>query len=166
MRMKFNVKVFNSNQFSLTMNVTARLHNNFIRAINENQIFPKAIVFVLDGDLIKTIKFNNYGISEILGQIMKNLMVGIHRVILAQKEKLPPKSKIYDYPTILWTLTPQHINFPGNWDNKSHKLNNCIESLVSLFPEMAVLKMKKIWEYNNAQLFDNGRYTASGLSVY
>ena len=141
MRDKYNVQVHNSSQFSLTTSLTVRLHNNLVKALNENVIFPKAIVFVLDGDLIKTIAFNNYGLSEIYGQIMKNLMVGIHRIILAHKEKLPQKSKIANYPTVLWVLPPQHINFPANWNNKCRKLGNCIESLVALFPEMDTLKM-------------------------
>ena len=93
MRDKYNVKTYHANRFSLMTSVTARLHNKLIEAINENKIFPKAIIFIIDGDVIKMISFNNYGISEIYGQVLKNLMVGVHRTILACKESLPNRSK-------------------------------------------------------------------------
>ena len=80
---KYTVKIYNRNNFSLTTSVMARIHNNFIRVIKENTIFPKAVLFVLDGDFLKTVAFNNYRISEVYGQVLKNLMVGIHHVILA-----------------------------------------------------------------------------------
>ena len=163
---RYDIKVFNDNTFSLMTEVTARLHNNFIRAVNENVIFPKAIIFVIDGDIIKTVSYNNYGISEVFGKILKNLMVGIHRTILSQKEKLQSKSKRLWYPSVLWALAPQHTNFPGHWNNNRRKFNDCIESLVTLFPEMKTLKMKKFWEYNDLQLVINRNYMAQGLNMY
>ena len=166
LREKYDVLPYYDNKFSLTTSVTARLHNSYIKAINEKGIFPKAVIFVLDGDILKMVSFNNYGISEIFGQILKNLMVGIHQVTLAFKENLPTKSKRVDYPTILWCLAPQHINFPENWNINRRKFNACIESLVTLFPEMGTLKMKKFWEYNNLQLFIDRRFTAVGLEIY
>ena len=160
MKQNYEVKPFYGNRFSLMTNVVACIHNNLVKVINENKLLPKAIIFVIDGDIIKTVKYDNYGITEIFGQILKNLMTGIHCTILAQKDALPHRSKRSDYPTVLWCLAPQHINFPDNWNINRKKFNSCLESLVALFPEMGLLRMKKFWDYNNSQLFLDCRFTA------
>ena len=168
MRQKYGIKVFNSNSFANTDSVTARIHNNFIDGINKNLIFPKAIVIILDSDLIRSITFDDYGVSDIYSQALKNLMNGIHREILSTKENLPERSLKSEYPTVLWSLVPLHARFPGKWNNKRRKLNNCLENLVKQFPEMKTLKLKKFWEIDDPELFDtkNRKYTALGLQLY
>ena len=146
--------------------VTARIHNKFIKTIEENKIFPKAVVIILNTDVIKTMHYDNYCISEIFGQLLKNLMVGLHRVILAYKEHLPTRSKRQDHLTVLWSLAPLHINSPDSWNSHRKKFNAYLESVVVLFPKMGILWLKKFWEYNNTQLFFNCHFTAEGLSIY
>ena len=46
---KYDVKVFCSNSMSANQNPVARIHNNFVTVIEEELIFPKAIIFVIDG---------------------------------------------------------------------------------------------------------------------
>ena len=58
MREKYEVKVFASTSLKINFSVMARLHNNFINAVKEETIFLKAIIFVLDGDLIKSVCSN------------------------------------------------------------------------------------------------------------
>ena len=106
------------------------------------------------------------GISEIFGQLLKNLLVGIHRAILAHKEHLPAKSKKFNYPAILWFFVPLHVNFPDNWNTHLIKFNQCLEKVVKIHPEMATLKLLKIWDQEDSSLVYERRYSAKGLSAF
>ena len=166
MRDRYDVKVFCSTSLDTEHSVLARLHNNFVNAVNEEGKFPKAIVFVIDGDLIKSVCYKRQGLSEIYGQLMKNLMYGVHREILAFKEQLPLHSKRNHYPSVLWALAPYHCNFPGNWNANRKRFNQVVEKLVPLHEEMHVLRLIKVWDPNKQAFFKDHRFTANGLSSY
>ena len=93
-------------------------------------------------------------------------MQGIHRAMLAYKEHLPARSKKPNYPSILWTWAPHHSNFPGNWNVHRTKFNQCIEKLVPLFEEMSILKLIKVWDPSDPAFFQDGQFTAKGLTAY
>ena len=166
LREEYGVKILCSNSLSLNKSVTARLHNNVVNGIKEEPLLPKAIIFVIDADIIKTIDYPKLGISEVFGQVLKNLMVGLHRLISAHKDVLPARCKKDKYPMILWTLAPVRINFPNLWNQHRRKFNQCIEKLVPLCNNMAILKLLKIWNYDDIMLFSDHRFTARGLSAY
>ena len=148
------------------MSVVARVHNNLVTAMAEQPRLLKSIIFILDGDLIKSVFHENLGISEIFGQLLKNLMVGIHSVILTHKENLPKRAKHLGYPTILWLVLPQHMAFPGSWNMHCKKFMICINRVVQLFEEMTTLRMLKIWDYNDTAFFSDRQYMAKGLAAY
>ena len=143
MRERYDVKVFCSTPVSPVLSPLARIHNNFVNAVKEEKLFPKDIVVVLDADIIKMVHHPNLGISEIFGQLLKNLLVGIHHEILAHKEKLHIRSKRSNYPTVLWSMTPLHSKFPGSWNQHRKKFNVCFEKVAALYPEMGTLKLLK-----------------------
>ena len=142
LRDQYDVKVLCSTSLSLNKSTTARLHNNLVNTLIEKLLLPKAIIFVLDGHMIKTVNHDKLGISEVFGQLTKNLAVSIHRMILAHKDNMPKRSKKDHYTTILWTEIPLHCNFPDNSNVHCRKFNKCLESVVQMHPEMAMLKME------------------------
>ena len=75
-------------------NIMARLRLLLMKAIKDHVIFPKAIIFVLDNDVIKQ---SRIPVSEAAQGdyilIVKYLLEEISRVISAYVEKLPMKAK-------------------------------------------------------------------------
>ena len=69
----------------------------FVSAINKRSIFPKIIVMVIDADLAHSLQHDKFGITHILGSAIMWLASEMHKIILAQKEKLPKKSKKDSY---------------------------------------------------------------------
>ena len=165
-RDKYDVKVEFSMSLDGVTSVVARVHNNFIRGIEEHKLLPKAIIFIFDCDLIKSVKHDGAGTAEIFGQVLKNLMLGVHRTVQAYKDQLPNKSKRFDYPALLWVEAPLHVNFPSRWNMHRSIFNNCLASLVQGYPEMYILWLKKIWNYDDPALCFDRRITASGLTAY
>ena len=164
----YDVKVLCSSSLSLNTSVTVRLHNNVVNVleVKPTPFLPKAIIFVLDGDIIKTVHHKMQGISEIFGQVLKNLIMGIHKFFLAYKEKLPNCSKRGDFPSTLWVLPPLHKNFPEIWNLHCKKFVKCLETIVQLNKEMGTLKMLKIWDPEDYTLFRDKCFTAAGLQAY
>ena len=92
-------------------NIISQMRMLLVNAINKNRIFPKIILVVLDDDLLRDINHDHYGITHILGTTLMWLATEFHKIILAHKESLLPKSKKEAYPTVLWAAAPLHKNF-------------------------------------------------------
>ena len=161
----YDVKVFQDNSLAVVDSAAARIYNQVVEAIQKNGLLPKAIVIVLDEAIIKMVNHKDYGISEIYGAIIKNMMVGIHHLVLSHKEALPAKSNKFNYPTILWSLTPLNRNFPENWNTYRRKFNNCLEACSVLYGEMQILRLKKFWDYNDETLIRDRKFTANGYQM-
>ena len=109
---------------------------------------------------------NQFGNFEIFEKLTWNLLAGIYREILAHKERLPSRSRKQHYPTVLWALAPYHTNFPENWNMQWRRFNDALEKLVGMFPEMGILKLLKVWDYKDLELFSDHWFTARGLTNY
>ena len=163
---KYDIKILCSSSLSATDTVEARVHNNVLAGMADQPLLSKAIIIVLDSDVIKTINYNKKGVSEIYNKSIKNLLTGIHRVILSHKEALPSRSKRPNYPTVLYAMMPQHINFPSNWNLHRRLFNEGLEIAVQSFNKMTILKLLKIWDSRNVSYVDdNHKFTADGLSA-
>ena len=165
-RDKYDVKICCSTSLSLTRLVTARLHNNVANAISEQPLLPKVIIFVIDDDLIKEIHHETMGVGEVYKRVLKNLMSGVRRMILAHKEKLPTQSKKQNYPTILWSLCPIHNNMPETWKLYRSKFNRALQTMSMTQDQMSVLKLLKIWSADDFSFFSDRRFTAAGLKAF
>ena len=82
-------------------NILNRLRNELVRAINEQPLLPRAIVVVLDDDVIDAFNHYIYGFSKSVGRIAERLGNQFHQIVSAHKEKLPSKSRKFKFPTIL-----------------------------------------------------------------
>ena len=89
-------------------NVLNRLVNLLIMAIGEETLLPKAIIIVLNDDIMDELNHYTTGITISIGKMIEWLMNQIHNIITRYKEKLPSKSRKFKYPTVLWTLIPLH----------------------------------------------------------
>ena len=84
---------FSTTRFSSSYrNVFARLHGLLNKAINERKVFPKAIVFILDDDVIKQTKMHHSEV-EAMEIGINYILEEVHREIASYKSKLPTKAK-------------------------------------------------------------------------
>ena len=162
----FKVYDFTATRFSSSMNnILSQIRGLLIKAIQEQRLLPKAILMVLDDNIIK-----QYGITnnwrENFQHIIYFLLLEIDRNIKNYKAQLPTKCKEEYFPHIIWMLPPCHKFFANN---RSHQLFcNVMESEVENFTSMCCLRLKKIWDENEGAFFlqEQRRYTPEGLHAY
>ena len=73
-------------------NILLRLRNCLIQAINAEILLPKAIIIILDDNLLDAIDHFDYGITITLGKLTEWITNQMHTIITTHKEKLPSKS--------------------------------------------------------------------------
>ena len=89
----FEIKLFHAMTYSSHIqDFMAHLCNTLAGALNEERL-PKAIVFVLEDDMINYANVNRFGMSLVYGKLLHYLMSEINKLILAQKDLLPPQAK-------------------------------------------------------------------------
>ena len=162
----FEVRAFMSNFTSNVPYVMTRIRNNFITAINEQVTLPRAVVVVLDDNLITEIKYSGFGISLILGTTAQWIIREMHRAVGNHKENLPSKAKKNGIPHFIWVTPPKSVCFSEEENLNRKKFMDCITSVSNIYDDMTVLKLKKVWDPNNRQLVSDGRYTSKGLAAY
>ena len=164
---KENFEVYpfcNSKNNCANRNLIARMQGTFIDAVNEKDKLPRYIVIVLDSDLIEFFDYESYGVASAYGELLQYLVNAISLACDDIKKLLPKKATREDYPCIYWAAAPHHKYFD---DNSMHtKFNNCLESIVKLYPKMRVIKMKEVWDFENPDLVCNGRFTSLGFEIY
>ena len=59
MRKGFDVKAYYSNKFvTNNRSVLSRIRNNLVKAVNDNYLLPKAIIMILDYDILQDLEFS------------------------------------------------------------------------------------------------------------
>ena len=107
-------------------NILSRILAQLAKAIMENVIFPKAIVIVLDDDMIRALKPTECGATILFDRIIKWLFREIDGMISTRKDQLPKRAVKEGYPKLYWVEAPQHKNFTNNLLRR--KLNSVVQS--------------------------------------
>ena len=99
---------FSATRYSSSQrNILARIKLLLMKALKEQIYLPKAIIFVLDDDVIKQSNIpHSDAKSGEYKLIVKYLMEEVHHIIANYKEKLPTKSKQDFYPHCIWVIPP------------------------------------------------------------
>ena len=149
-------------------NVAGRIRNALVMAINEQVILPKAILMIIDADILEDINHYKPGISDCSGRILEWIFNQFHKIITSHKERLPSKSRKFKYPTIFWYLLPSNSGF-GKYEEFRQKFNKCLQDVVNLFREMQTIQIKG-WDSQDETLVSSStsgtRFTAAGLNAY
>ena len=147
-------------------NLISKVRNALVQGINEQTLLPKAVIIVLDDDLITSGNHFTDGISQLIGNITNWLAVELHRVLLTHKENLPTKARKFKYPHILWIAAVHHVNFGEQKNLFRKKFNTCLHSVTGLYREMDIL-MLHTWDPKDfSSVGRDGNFTASGLTRY
>ena len=163
----FEVKVYMANQYTANnRGVLSRLRNCLVKGIKDNFLLPKYIVFIIDYNILKDIAFDKYGISVLLGRLTEWLANEVHKIVKLAKDSKPKGAKKENKPQILWIEPPLYKNFSDNIRRK--KMGTAIANAAKLYSEMVVLQMRKIWDYDAAELYSapTQRFTADGHKRY
>ena len=157
----------NSKYASQQRSMLARMRNLLPNAISNQPLLPKMVVIVPDDDLIRFMRHRKCGISNLNFQRVINwLMNEYERTLLAYKEKLHSKLKKVYYPYFIWIEAPLHSEFDNNRDREI--FNAALKEVSLLHEDVAVLELKKIWTYDNRNLYlaNSDRFTVQGLHTY
>ena len=166
MKKAFEVEPFCCNRFNgSNSNLISRLQITMADAINSKVTLPQYILILLDNDIIDFLDFRGVGISSLIGQWIEWFLTQVHEMIIKRKERLPPKAKADDYPFVYIVELPRHGNFNTEENVARGKFKNCLQSVVKIFSEMRVVKLKE-WNYDDMNLVVNNRFTTEGLAKY
>ena len=154
--------MFNNKHFDTCL--LSRLTNVLIHGINKKDRLPKAIVIVLDNDLIRFANHDAWGITQILHDYIIWLADRFQEILKDYKDKLPLKSKRENYPKILWAESPLHDAFEDNHLRKQY--NAMLHEILDDYTFVMPIRLKKEWDPKNANLFAHNRFTSSGLDKY
>ena len=147
----FEVKPYCGSRFaSNNTNILSRIENSFARALMENKKLPKYVVVVLDNDLIEYLEYKEFGISGMYEHWLEYLAKNISKMIEDRKAALPLSAIRYEYPLVYWMALPHHKMFEDNAPR--HKFNQTLESLMKVYSNMRVAKIKEVWNYENNHL--------------
>ena len=112
MATNFDIEVFASSSSTKTKVAIGGIRNLLVKALKENNKFPKYIIIVPEVDIIDEVDFDQkIGISEVYGHTLKWLADEIHAIITQQKDDLPICAKKYLYPQGFEVELPQHKGF-------------------------------------------------------
>ena len=161
MRRNFDIKWFASTNLDLTRSVLGRIKNQFAKAITELKIFLKLIIIIPDCDLIESLPTNKFGVSEIYGRIIHWLAAEFDKFIGIHKERLPQKSVKAEYPSFLWIPPAQNVNFSNH--SLRGKFAKSLKSSLEIMPNHMMLKLIKVWNYEDSTLARNNNYTTPGF---
>ena len=164
---KFEILLFHSTQYvSNFRNMIARLVNTLIQAINSEPLLPRAIVVVLDDDLIKFININGFGMSMAYSRILHYLFSEFNKIIAARKDILPLKAKCLHYPELIWVNPPFNTGFVNN--PQRNKFSKALDSTAAIYADNWSLQLKRIWDTQGRDLYlpRYSRFTSKGLMTY
>ena len=142
----------------------SRIRNSFAKALNDRVRLPRFIVIILNRDLIDYLNYDNYGLSGMVGPWIEWLAAEFNKLINDQKNCLPKKAVREDYPQLYWCNNPCHMDFIDN--NPRIKLDAVMESVMNLYSNMRVIKLKECWRPNDSKLVTNNRCTSFGLTTH
>ena len=167
MKNNYDIATFSSkSRDAQVRSYMGRIINLFAKAINDKTLLPKAVIFIMDDDWLRSLgdEAEETNLSVVLNKLVNHLFNEIRKMIESRKDRLPHKSLRIGYPRIYWAEAPQHTNFPNNFSRR--KLNSVLQANTNMHSNMQMLRMKKIWDAENINLFQRGRYTAEGLVTY
>ena len=165
----YDVKAFVSRRDkSHNRNVLGRIYNNLVHAINEHTSLPKLVVMVLDDDIIKDVHHRGSGTTIKIGMLLNWLVNECGKAMQEYKNYLPAKAKRSNMGQFLWICPPTHKYFGEVSNDRRTRFTDCLQRIVSIHSNMSCLKMLKIWDHDNSNLFiyESYRFTSEGLVKY
>ena len=113
----------------MNSNLIGRLYNNFVATVHEQVLLPKAVIIILEEDLLKSANHFKKGLSNFMHPCMDWIVSNLFRITTAYKEKLPSKSRRFKYPQFFWVPAVLHDDF-NSGNRYREKFNDVLEEAV------------------------------------
>ena len=111
----FDVNVFSGyNNKEKNPSYLTRMMNQLVRVIVQRHLLPKAVLVVIEDDLIYNAEYDTYSAGAVYTDILDKLVKRYVEVIQEYKSMLPEKSKKEDFPRFMWLTAPHHDSFEDN----------------------------------------------------
>ena len=137
------------------------LHNTFVTTVEDQVLLPRAILVVIEDDMIRAADHYKKGTSSILAPWLSWIVNDLHRITTAYKEKMPTKSRKFKYPQFLWVPTVYHDGFTSD-NHYREKFNSCLrESVQKIGGMMKILELHS-WNRHDLSLCSHGILNAKG----
>ena len=163
----FEIKLFHATSYnSYLRDFMARICNTFAEALNKEKELPRAIIIVLNDDMIKYINLNGYGISMAYGRLLHYVFSEFNKMIATRKDQFPLKATREHFPELLWINLPFHSAFTNN--GQRNKFTKAMDTTVAIYADNWSLQLKRIWDTQGRDLYlDQAKcYSAKGLMTY
>ena len=152
-------------------NMLGQLINSVVDSINARLKLPRIMVIIIEKDFIEELKperdTQDVTITATLyGTWLEWLAKEVMDAIRFRFDQLPAKArKSLDLePMVYWTAIPNHMNYSYYTRVQIAKFNNCLDSVMKLHENMRMVKIKKDWFYEDANLVTPmGRITHDGI---
>ena len=166
LKKNYEIKPFiNSRYSSSNRNILSRIINSFTDALNKHNKLPKLILFVLDDDLAEEMDYCGSGEATLIRKWFEYIVQKIDKATQDRKGKLPTKGKREDYSKIFWVAPALHLKFTNQ--QSRGVLTACMLSVIKQFNYMRLIKLKEIWERNDANLVEQSEaLTEFGMIQY
>ena len=142
----------------------ACMQGQLIKAIHDRKLLPKAVIVVIEDDLIVDADFKEAGMAIVFKEHIEWLVSEFDSILQEYQGKLPEKAFHEDYTKFLWIAAPHHDSFSNN--NARKKFNSALYAVVTPIANMNTIKLKGYWDTKNFRLVNKGRLTGEGLFRY
>ena len=147
-------------------NAIGRIINSLTHLFNSESTFPKWIIVVPEGDIIKDIVYSKYGVSATYGLLIEYTMTAMDKIIkdFMEKGDVRPKGNKFDYPHILWMAPIIHTNLSNN--PLRIKFIRGLYTAASMHERVIVLPLRSGWNPEAPSQVVNNYITHTGLITY
>ena len=150
-----------SNSLDINRSILSRVRSCLIKGIEDSYLLPRAILVILDNDLLNGIpKARSY----IIGAALHWLISEFNKIIDIHRDRLPERAKKADYPTFIWMGAPFHRNFKDN--DEREKFNDNLREALMGHKNHIMLHPKQGWDPDDISLFKNGTFSKMGFGHY
>ena len=121
-------------------NVISRIFNNYVQVVNEQVLLPKAVMIVIEEDLLRASDHYKKGTSTYLKPCLDWLANALFSATDQYKKQLPTKSRKFKYPQFFWVPAIFH-NALGTSNVYRDKFNTCLNEVVQKTRGMKILEL-------------------------
>ena len=157
-KQNFEVSAFFNNALAFNRSSIGRLQNALAAAINQQNILPKLVVYILENDVINCLPKEECEETTLLiyKKVFRSMATFTERAFATLHESLPAKCMREGYPHILWIQPIIHDDLKLHDEFRRKTFKQAMTEVVPEFTGMSTLELKQIWdESDSTQLLPN-----------
>ena len=111
----------------------AQMVNCFIKALNDAVKLPRLVLILPDGDLLKHINYNEFGVHKLSADALRWVSTQMDRALETKKENMSrrmPGSVIAHEPKFIWVEMINRVNGFNQYLANHSKFNGAMADMV------------------------------------